>query len=385
MTPGDLGRAALMGYCGLLIAVGLGRFGFPPLIPAMVEGGWATPTALHAAGSANLAGYVAGALLTVAVLRRLGTRSTVVSASVLATLAFAVSIVPLPSFAFMVARFLSGFTGAFLMVAVPALVADMVPINQRGRAGGIAFAGIGSGFLLSGTVLPVLAGAGPGPAWLAMTLVLAVATAIVTALLPKHNVQITTALPGRGFPRSRAYWGLAALYGAGAAGYVPHTLVLVDYVARDLGHGLGIGGLVWIAAGATAAIAPILAGWAADRFGFAPALRVVVAVMAIGALMPALTAHPALLILSGALGGGLMIGLGSLTSGRTREIVGGEAYVRAWAELTVMFSLTQAFSAFAVTAALATFGTYPPVFVVASIILATGLAAERFTRPQGGN
>ena len=34
---------AIAGFCGLLICVGMGRFGYPPLIPSMVEAGWAAP------------------------------------------------------------------------------------------------------------------------------------------------------------------------------------------------------------------------------------------------------------------------------------------------------------------------------------------------------
>ncbi|WP_204311087.1 hypothetical protein, partial [Stenotrophomonas maltophilia] len=72
------------------------------------------------------------------------------------------------------------------------------------------------------------------------------------------------------------------------------------------------------------------------RFGYAPTLRIVVALMAAGAALPAVTSQFALLMLSGMLCGGLMIGLGSLAAGRTREIVGTEAHTQAWAVQTIL-------------------------------------------------
>ncbi len=94
-------------------------------------------------------------------------------------------------------------------------------------------------------------------------------------------------------------------------------LFFVDHVARDLGFGLAIGGWIWVAAGITAVLAPMVAGVAADRFGYGPVLRIIVALMAIGAALPALTHNLVLLTLSAMMAGGLMIGLGSSTSGRT--------------------------------------------------------------------
>lgn len=371
---------ALAGFCGMLIGIGLGRFGYPPLIPIMVEAGWTSPTALHLAGAFNLAGYILGALTAIGTTAWLGLRRAALAAAILTVLAFGLSAMPLPDWAFITLRAVSGLTGGIFMIVVPPVIAGVVAPSHRGRAGGITFAGIGIGFVLSGVAVPLLAGAGPAGAWLGLTAVLVAASLVMMALLPAAAPPAPAAdaidVPDAAWRRSAPFLGLAAAYAGASIGYVPHTLFFVDHVARDLGYGLAAGGWIWIASGAMAVAAPLIAGMAADRFGYAAALRIVVALMALGALLPALTASLPLLILSGMLCGGMMIGLGSLTSGRTREIVGPAAHTRAWALQTILFAVFQAAGAYGFTALLAATGNHSLVFFSAALILAAGLAVE---------
>jgi len=359
----------------------MGRFGYPPLIPAMVEAGWATPTTLHLAAAFNLAGYIVGAGTALATARLFGVRVAVALAAFFAVLAFAASAVPLPGWLFIALRALSGATGGVMMIVIPPVIANVVAPSHKGRANGLVFAGVGTGFVLSGTAVPAFAASGPAAAWLALAAVLALASVVMMALLPRSA---PPEAPARGqsapaWRRDPAYLGLAAAYCGAAAGYVPHTIFFVDHVARDLGFGLGVGGWIWVAAGLTAVVAPMVAGLAADRFGYAPVLRIIVALMAIGAALPAVTHNLVLLTLSAMLAGGLMIGLGSSTSGRTREVVGPQAHTAAWALQTVVFAVAQAGAAYGFTALLAATGSHRLVFGLAGAVMAAGLAAELAT------
>ncbi len=371
----------LAAYCGLLTGVGMGRFGYPPLIPAMVEAGWATPTTLHLAGAFNLAGYIVGAGAALASARAMGVRPAIALSAALAIMSFAFSAVPLPAWLFIALRALSGATGGVLMIVIPPVIANVVAPSHRGRAGGLAFAGIGTGFVLSGTAVPVFASAGPGAAWLALAACLALASVVMLALLPRSPPP-EAARPGGAAPawrRDPAFLGLAAAYCGSAIGYIPHTLFFVDHVARDLGYGLAIGGWIWVGAGVTAVLAPMVAGLAADRFGYAPVLRVILALMTVGAFIPALTHNLALLALSAMMTAGVMVGLGFSTAGRTREIVGAEAHTAAWAAQTVAFAIMQAGAAYGFTALLAATGSHRLAFVLAGIIMAGGLGLELAT------
>src|SRR3712207_4240444 len=56
-------RATLSGLCASLVGIGLARFAYTPLIPALVAAEWFAPSGVVYLGAANLAGYLAGALL----------------------------------------------------------------------------------------------------------------------------------------------------------------------------------------------------------------------------------------------------------------------------------------------------------------------------------
>lgn len=60
ITPG---RATLAGACASLVGIGLARFAYTPLLPAIIGAQWFAPSAAAYLGAANLAGYLAGALL----------------------------------------------------------------------------------------------------------------------------------------------------------------------------------------------------------------------------------------------------------------------------------------------------------------------------------
>ena len=53
---------ALAGLAASLVGIGLARFAYTPMLPALIDAGWfAEITAIYL-GAANLAGYLAGAL-----------------------------------------------------------------------------------------------------------------------------------------------------------------------------------------------------------------------------------------------------------------------------------------------------------------------------------
>ena len=66
----------MAGLCASLVGLGLARFAYTPLIPALIAAKWFSPAEAVYLGAANLAGYLAGALIA----RELGNRAGAVRA-----------------------------------------------------------------------------------------------------------------------------------------------------------------------------------------------------------------------------------------------------------------------------------------------------------------
>lgn len=108
-TPAPLPewRMLMAGLCASLVGIGLARFAYTPLLPAIINAQWFSASTAAYLGAANLAGYLAGALLGVGIARQTGTRAALRLMMVLATLAFFACALPVSFIWFFLWRFVS--------------------------------------------------------------------------------------------------------------------------------------------------------------------------------------------------------------------------------------------------------------------------------------
>jgi MFS family permease len=174
---GGMWRPVTAGLCAVLIGIGLGRFAYTPLIPALIGEGWFAPSGAAYLGAANLAGYLAGAVSARWLARHIPLVFLLRAALLVATAAFFACSFPAGFAWFFVWRFAAGLTGGVLMaVGAPASVAAAPPA-RRGLAGGVVFTGVGLGIALSGTLVPLLLREGLTAAWIGLGLLSLVLTA----------------------------------------------------------------------------------------------------------------------------------------------------------------------------------------------------------------
>src|ERR1700749_1292492 len=83
---GSTWQFAMAGLCASLVGLGLARFAYTPLIPALIAAKWFAPSDVVYLGAANLAGYLAGALLARPIAVRTGAIPALRGTMVLATL-----------------------------------------------------------------------------------------------------------------------------------------------------------------------------------------------------------------------------------------------------------------------------------------------------------
>jgi len=379
-----LWHAALAGLAALLVGIGLSRFGYAPLIPALIQAGWFDAGQASYLGATNLAGYVVGAALA----PRLAARRTAIGlmrgSMVLATASFVACAFPLGFWWYFPWRLASGVVGGFLMVLAPPAVLASVRPELRGRVGGIVFTGVGAGIALSGTVVPWAVSFGLPETWLGLGGVSASLTALAWGGLPRTAIAPSAPIDPDDRAEAALVPGLLVLmiaYACAAIGFAPHTVFWVDYIARGLGQGLGVGGRYWVGLGVAAACGPLATGMLADRIGFRVSLQIALIGQAVAVALPMVSAHPFSLALSSIGVGGLAIGVTSLASGRVGELVPLEQRRHVWGRMTIIFAIVYAGTAYLLTYLFVRVGSYNVLFAVgAGALLVGGLLG--FARPR---
>ena len=379
--PTPVWRGVLCAFCASLIGIGLARFAYTPLLPAIVGAHWFKPSTAAYLGAANLAGYLAGALLG----RPISTRTPVVTVlramMALATLSFFACAFPLGFAWFFGWRFAAGVAGGALMVLAAPTVLPHVGAARRGLAGGAIFMGVGAGVVASGTLVPLLLQLGLQAAWFGLgglsLLLLVVGWSGWPAAAP------AAAQPRQPpAPRLPVLRSLYVEYALNAAGWTPHMIFLVDFVARGLGKGVQVGSEFWVVFGIAATVGPLAAGRLADRIGFGAALRLAFLLEAGTVAIPAL--HPGWiwLIASSVVVGSFVTGTVPLVLGRINELLPHHPAQQkaAWSFATVGFALLQAAAAYGLTYVFASDGgDYRPLFLIGSAAMVAALALDLAT------
>src|SRR5262245_14864763 len=165
LTPAFAGAAATFS------GIGLARFAYVPLFPAMVGAGWVTGPEGGLLGAMNLAGYLIGVLGGRGLAARLGTPRALDAGMALVGLAFATCAWNGGITWLAVWRLVAGLAGGTLMALAGPAVQGAVTPAQRGTGGGIVMTGVGAGVIAASLLTPSLLPAGLSLTWLALGVV----------------------------------------------------------------------------------------------------------------------------------------------------------------------------------------------------------------------
>lgn len=376
-------RTAFSGLFAMLAALGIARFGFTPLIPALATAHWVSAPAAVDLGTLNLFGYLIGSAL--ARQRRVAVpvRAGIIGLMAVTTLSMLACAINLGFWWFAPWRLISGMTGGLLMVLMGQAVVARTPAAKRGMVGGLTFAGMGTGLTLSGFLIPVLLRSGLPAAWLALGGICGAATLIVVLILPPER-QPAPVPPAdaRSKPARPVVWLIIA-YGLCVVGFVPYILFWSNFIALGLGRGIAAGSAYAGLMGIAAMLGPPIAGRAADRFGFGPTLAAAYLIMAIAVALPLGLTQPVALAVSSVGAGAVAMATVVLTSGRLAELVPPFRMGANWGAATLVYSGTQAATAAGFSALFRATGAYAPLFGIAVAAL-LGAALLTFRMAQEG-
>ncbi len=371
-------RGAFSAFCASLVGIGLARFAYTPLLPAIVAAHWFKPSAAAYLGAANLAGYLAGAVLGRSFAARTSVVSTLQLMMGLATAAFFACAFPISFLWFFAWRFAAGLSGGALMVLAAPAVLPHLPAARRGLAGGLIFVGVGVGIAASGTLVPLLLRLGLKQAWFGLGVFSCVLTIAAWRGWPVAAASVAVSPPNRLSPPTIKLRALYLEYALNAVGLVPHMIFLVDFVARGLGQGVQVGAEYWVLFGLGAMLGPLLSGHLADRAGFGPALRLAYFLQAAAVVLPTLGLGTVALIVSSFVVGAFTPGIVPLVLGRVHELLAHhpEEQKAAWSKATVSFAILQAGAGYGFSFIFARGGDYRLLFVIGTVALLLALAID---------
>jgi len=385
--PPSAWRATIAAFCASLVGIGLARFAYTPLLPAIVAAHWFAASSAAYLGAANLAGYLLGALLGRPAAIRTSPRVVLRASMALATVAFAACAYPVSLSWFFGWRLLSGVAGGASMVLAAPAVLPLVPAARRGVVGGIVFMGVGVGVAASGTLVPLLLAQSLAATWWGLAALSAVLTLVAWNGWPRGAPPPAAQPAARTHDApSRPLRALYLQYALNAAGWVPHMIFLVDFVARGLGRGIDTATRYWVIFGIGATVGPVLAGALADRTGFRRALRIAFVVDAGAIALPAVSTATLSLIVSSALVGAFVTGTVPLVLGRLHDLLAHrpDRQGDAWKTATVVFALFQAMAAYAMSYGFsASGGHYRGLFIVGAVALVVALAIDSIGPRRG--
>lgn len=310
------------GVFSLFIAMSIGRFAYTPILPFMQKEAEFSTSFAGFLASSNYAGYLVGAIMASLVPlkrnRAMLLRFSIV-VSILLTLMMGLTY---SHTLWMMWRFLSGITSAFVFVLASSLILDQLAKQRKLGWVGVMYGGVGLGIFTSGLLVPILIesfhyeGAWVGLAGLAGVL------SIVVFLTVKEDVTtipIATVTPSTDHQKTPRWlpWLLAS-YGLEGLGYIV-TGTFIVAIAEQTPAFSGNATNVWVLVGLAAIPSCVLWAHFGSKYGYMLSLLILLMIQAIGIVLPAISDSSTSFYMSAILFGATFMGVTTLATAYARN------------------------------------------------------------------
>jgi predicted MFS family arabinose efflux permease len=329
------------GLVAMAAALGIGRFVYTPILPAMLSAlGWSKSDAGLVA-SANLLGYFVGAMLAGRPLVAARPRLWLLTALAISAASTAAMAVPSDIASFIGLRFVGGIASAFVIVCASTLVLQRLARSGRGSLSAIHFAGVGFGIVISAIVVSAMLASGAGwrSLWLgtgAIAMLAAIATRWLIPAAGDVAAPDSAKAPTDGLSRLGA---MVVAYGLFGFGYIITATFLVAIV-RLTDEVRVLEPWIWVIFGLAAI--PSVTFWArlSQRIGITNAFAAACVIEAIGVAASVEWVTIPGVCLSALLLGGTFMGITALGFMAARALSAENTHL-AFGRMTASFSIGQ--------------------------------------------
>ena len=365
------------------IGLGIGRFGYTPVLPDMRDSlGWSYSTAGFM-NTVNAIGYLAGALGAASFIRRVGVFRSVWIGALACVISLGICALSGNVLVFGFGRLLSGLGAATTFVGGGTLAATIAQSRPMKSALllNLFYTGPGTGLIVSGLAAPfLLQYFGPGSWWIVW-----VALTIISALMmiPLMLNPIDVAASETSAATAPVSLRPIAFYLAGyflfGAGYIAYMTFMIAYV-RDGGGGAAAQSAFWCLIGLMSFAGSWLWRGVMARGNSGTTIAIMIAVTCIGPFIALLGTSPPLLVASAFVFGLSFFPVVAATTVFTRLNYPPEAWAKVIGIMTITFGLGQTLGPF-VTGAIIDVMGLSYALRISTAALALGAVLCAFQRP----
>jgi len=344
-------RLALALSAGAALSLGITRFAYGLLLPTMrADLGWSY-TLAGAMNTVNALGYLLGAMMMPRLMRVYGPSRLLWLGAVLASSFMGLSGFFTDAGALLLQRLLAGMASALVFIAGGLLAARLGTVHPQ-RSGlviGLYYGGTGFGIVVSALLVPqVLVWADQQVhswawAWWVLAMVCMLATFLL--LWPARLLQrlapsvVTGANPTNLFRWRSFVFGLAGygMFGVGYIGYMTFVIALL----REQGAGDTAITVFYALLGLAVLVSSRIWAGLLDRYKGGQVLALLNALLGLATLLPTLSAHWAVILVSGLLFGAVFLSLVASTTALVRHNLPPSDWGNGISAFTIVFAFGQ--------------------------------------------
>jgi len=364
-------RMSLLVFLATCLGIGVFRFSYTALMPIMiVQYGWTHDFASFL-GSANLLGYLLGALLALFSIKEKSIPTLIVSSAVAGSLSLlCCAFIHMPLAWFVFWRTISGIAGGLLMILAPSFAMKNIAMSQRLKVNFLGFSGIGVGVLSATIIIPLLKNMPVQYVW-GIFAVLSIFGSLVLFQLLKHQPQQTVQTVSQApqnIKHSRLGLVIIIAYMCSAFAYIPHSLFWMDYLSGTLHFPLQQRNLFWVLYGVGSCIGAFVAYCLSRLTGYLQAIKWLYGVYCIAVALPFFSHAVSLLALSSFFTGLLTPATVFISSYSLLQIYE-QRYQKLWSLATIGFASTQLLGGVVISTLHHLHWSYAHLFLMGGIVL----------------
>ncbi|MFJ9384062.1 YbfB/YjiJ family MFS transporter [Peribacillus sp. NPDC101481] len=311
------------GIFSLIIAMGIGRFAYTPILPLMQKDLSLSNTTAGYIASSNYAGYLLGAILAGAIPFKKYRTNLLRVSLIISILTTALMGLTYSNLLWNVLRFLSGFASAFVLVLASGIVLDKLAAIRKTSWSGLFYGGVGLGIFLSSLMIPSLNHLFRWEGtWIGLAVVGGILAIFVWIWLDetpnvvkkKNKQDIIVKVP----PTKWLIWLIIA-YGLEGLGYIVTGTFIVS-IAEKTSYFHNGATLVWMMVGLAAIPSCLIWSLLAKKWGYIKSLVLAMALQSLGIAMPVFWMSKTSFVISALLFGATFMGITTLATTVGREM-----------------------------------------------------------------